>query len=265
MLAVFVISDATGETAERLMRAALVQFEHAPVELVRRSQVRTPEQVRAVVQEAAGRDSLLVHTLVSDNLRRLMLAEARLHGVDALDVMGPVLGRLAIHLKLTPQEKPGLLRQLSEARRREIEAVAFAFHHDDGQNADDLDRAEVVLVGVSRTMKTPTMLYLAYRGWFAANVPLIPEIPLPPELESLPSHKVFCLTMNPERLRDLRRARASEEAIPVDPYASLANIRKETQYAELLSLKHGWRRIEVTGKSVEEVAREIITLAAEKD
>lgn len=265
MLAVFVISDATGETAERLMRAALVQFEHAPVELVRRSQVRTPEQVRAVVQEAAGRDSLLVHTLVSDNLRRLMLAEARLHGVDALDVMGPVLGRLAIHLKLTPQEKPGLLRQLSEARRREIEAVAFAFHHDDGQNADDLDRAEVVLVGVSRTMKTPAMLYLAYRGWFAANVPIVLGGWLPEKLTKLDPARVFCLSMSAAQLQKLRRSRAKQEGIPVESYVALEQIRKEQQYADGLCRKHGWERVEVTGKSVEEAAREIIALLPGKE
>jgi regulator of PEP synthase PpsR (kinase-PPPase family) len=265
MLKVFVVSDGTGDTAERMLRSALVQFEGASVDVVRRGGVRTPDDVKAVVREAAGQNSILLHTLVSDELRRLMLAESRGRAVDALDVMGPLLERLATHLQLTPQEKPGLFQQLTEAKSREIQAVAFAFRHDDGQNAEELHRAEVVVVGVSRTMKTPTTLYLAYRGWFAANVPLIPELPLPPALESLPPHKVFCLTMNPERLRDLRRARATDEAIPIEPYASLPSIRKESQYAERLSQKHGWRRIEVTGKSVEEVAREIITLAAEKD
>jgi regulator of PEP synthase PpsR (kinase-PPPase family) len=265
MLKVFVVSDGTGDTAERMLRSALVQFEGASVEIVRRGNVRTPDDVKAVVREAAGQNSIVLHTLVSDQLRRLMLAESRVRAVDAMDVMGPLLERLTTHLHLTPQEKPGLFQQLTEAKSREIQAVAFAFRHDDGQNVEELHRAEVVVVGVSRTMKTPTMLYLAYRGWFAANVPLIPELPLPPVLESLPPHKVFCLAMNPERLRDLRRARATDEAIPLEPYASLANIRKESQYAERLSLKHGWRRIEVTGKSVEEIAREIITLAAEKD
>ncbi|MFH1265547.1 MAG: kinase/pyrophosphorylase, partial [Planctomycetota bacterium] len=166
MLTVFVVSDATGKTAERVVRAALVQFEDVPVNVIRRENVRTPREVHAVVEEAAGQDSIVVHTLVSDGLRRRMLAESRLRGVDSLDMLGPVLDRLATHLKLAPHEKPGLFKQLAEARSREIDAVAFAFHHDDGQNAEELDRAEVVLVGVSRTMKTPTMLYLAYRGWF---------------------------------------------------------------------------------------------------
>lgn len=112
-------------------------------------------QVRAVVREAAGQDSLIIHTLVSNNLRHRMLAEARSHGVDAMDLMGPLLDRLVIHLQLRPREKPGLFKQLAEARSREIEAVAFAFRHDDGQHVEELARAEIVLTGASRTMKTP--------------------------------------------------------------------------------------------------------------
>src|SRR5208283_5148001 len=174
------------------------------------------------------------HTLVSDELRRLILAESRLHGADSLDLLGPMLDRLAVHLRLTSQQKPGLFRQLDDAKTREIEAVAFAFRHDDGQNTHDLQHAEIVLVGVSRSMKTPTMLYLAYRGWFAANVPLIPELPLPQPLLALPSPRVFCLTMQPDQLRERRHARAAIEAIPLEPYASLAQVNKEHQYAERL-------------------------------
>jgi regulator of PEP synthase PpsR (kinase-PPPase family) len=259
-LTVFAVSDATGRTAERLVRAALEQFEGAAVQVIRRSQVRSIEQVRLAVREAAAAKALIVHTLVEENLRRQMLAESRQQGVDALDSMGPLLERLAGRLKLAPQEKPGLLRQLEDAKLREIEAVAFAFRHDDGQNAAELDRAEVVLVGVSRSMKTPTMLYLAYRGWFAANVPLIPDISLPDPLLKLPPQRVFCLTMTAEKLGQLRRTRAVHEGIPVESYASAEQVRGELDYAGELSKIHGWREIDVTNKSVEEAAREIIVL-----
>jgi [pyruvate, water dikinase]-phosphate phosphotransferase / [pyruvate, water dikinase] kinase len=264
MLTVFVVSDGTGETAERVVQAALTQFGNAPVELVRYGDVRTPAQVRAVVQEAADGESIVLHTLVSDDIRRIMLAECRIRHVDSLDLMGPLLDRLALHLKLTPQEKPGLFQQLTEAKSREIEAVAYAFRHDDGQNAEELARAEVVLVGVSRTMKTPTMLYLAYRGWFAANVPLVPGHTLPRALTALPSERVFYLSMTSAHLLELRRIRATLEAIPPEKYASLEHIRREMEYAERMWLKHGWQRIEVTGKSVEEVAREIIAILSEE-
>lgn len=260
MLKILVVSDATGETAERVVRAGLVQFRGAPVTVVRRKNVRTPDQIRAVVAEAAAEDSILVYTLVSDELRRLILHESRTAGLDSLDMLGPVLERLARHLQLSPEETPGLLRQLADARSREIEAVEFAFRHDDGQNTQDLDRADVVLTGVSRTMKTPTMLYLAYRGWFAANVPVVIGMAPPKALLGLPPSRVFWLWMTPERLLELRRVRAIKEGIPLDGYASADQIRKELQYAQELCARRGWQRIDVTGKSVEEVGREIIAL-----
>jgi regulator of PEP synthase PpsR (kinase-PPPase family) len=248
-----------------MARSALVQFENAAVNLVQRPNVQTPKKLQVVVEEASTGDSLILHTLVSDELRRLMVSETRLHGVDSLDMMGPILDRMARHLKLTPREKPGLFQQLVEARTREIEAVAFAFRHDDGQNAGDLERAEVVLVGISRTMKTPTMLYLAYRGWFAANVPLVPGIAPPQSLTALPAERVFCLVAGPDSLQQMRRARAEEESIPLETYISLDQIRRELAYADQLCRKHLWQRIDVTGKSVEEVAREIILILSEEN
>jgi hypothetical protein len=257
---VFAVSDSSGATAERVVQSALVQFEDAPATVIRRGSVRTAARLRTVVQEAAGHNSIVVHTLVSNELRRLMLAECRAHGVDSLDLMGPILDRLATHLKLTPREKPGLFKQLAEARSREIEAVDFAFRHDDGLNAADLNRAEVVLVGVSRTMKTPTTLYLAYRGWFAANVPIVPGIALPPELLALPAERVICLVMSPLRLQELRQVRVALRGIPAESYASMTGIREELRYAQNLAADRGWRQVDVTGKSVEEVAREVSLL-----
>lgn len=258
MLTVFVVSDATGDTAQRMIRAGLVQFQNAPVRMVRRAHVLTPQQVRGVVREAQKCESIIIHTLVSDELRLTMRTEARKHGIDAMDIMGPILERLSVHLKLMPQEKPGLFKDITEAKTREIEAVSYAFRHDDGQNLQDLDRAEVVLTGVSRAMKTPTMLYLAYRGWFSANVPLTPSLTPPQSLLKLPWGKVVCLTMAPEKLQQLRRVRAEEESIPLHPYTAIEQIRAELAYVEELCRKHQWFRIDVTGKSVEEVAKEII-------
>lgn len=260
MPTLFIVSDASGDTAERVVRAALVQFPDADVKIERRPTVRTAEQVRDVVKEAAANPSLILHTLVSDELRKTMLAEARLHQVEAHDMLGPLLDRLAALLKLTPSEMPGLFKERLEARSREIEAVDFAFSHDDGRNIEDLDQAEVVLVGVSRSMKTPTMLYLAYRGWFAANVPLIPEIDPPGALRQIPPERVFCLLMMPERLAELRRVRAEREGIPVESYATLTQAQKEIQLARRLCTSFRWRRIDVTNKSVEEAGREIIAL-----
>ena len=260
MLTIIVVSDATGETAERVVQAALVQFEGAETHLVRHGNVRTTEQVARIVAEAAGRPALVLHTLVSDDLRRHMLSESRRLGVDAMDLMGPILDRLARHLDLTPREMPGLFRQLGEARQREIEAVEFAFRHDDGQRVDDLPQAEIVLVGASRTMKTPTMLYLAYRGWFTANIPLVPEMPVPDSLRAFPAERVFCLLMSPSRLLELRHARARYLDLPGEGYASMAAVQRDLRHAQKVARLYAWKVIDTTGRSVEEIAQEIITL-----
>ncbi len=263
VLTIYVVSDATGETAERMIRSALVQFKNAPAEVIRRGRIRTAKQVRSVVRDAADSHSLIIHTLVSPELRRVMLSETHLHDVDVMDLMGPLLDRLGTHLKLKPQQKPGLFKQIVAEKSREIEAVDFAFRHDDGQRADELDLAEVVLVGVSRTMKTPTMLYLAYRGWFAANVPIVPDIDPPPALLKLPAQRVFCLIMTASRLYELRSVRVEHLGAPLESYVKLADIRRELLHARELSHANGWRQIDVTAKSVEEAAREIITWLAE--
>jgi len=125
---------------------------------------------------------------------------------------------------------------------------------------EGLPQAEVVLVGASRTMKTPTTLYLAYRGWFAANVPLVPEMPVPATLQSFPASRVFCLLLTPNRLLELRHARASYLEMPNEGYATLAAVRRDLRHSQQLAREYGWHAIDATGKSVEEIAQEIVTL-----
>jgi hypothetical protein len=260
MLRILVVSDATGETAERVVRSALVQFSGAQAEIQRRGNVQSAAEIQTIAREAAPADTLILHTLVSDELRQVMLTACREHGIDSMDLMGPLLDRLAAHLQLTPQEKPGLFRVLAEVKAREIEAIEYALRHDDGAHPEELNRAEVALVGVSRTMKTPTTIYLAYRGWFAANIPIVQGLPLPDTLERIDPHRVFCLIMTPHRLAELRRARADYLGVTGGTYASLRDIRSEISHSQRLSRSKGWRPVDVTGKSVEEVAREIIAL-----
>lgn len=260
-LTIYAVSDATGETAESMAVAALVQFRNPRITVERCGQVRTVKQVRTLVERAAQSDeALIVYTLVSDALRRAVLTAARRHGVEALDLLGPVLKRLMVRLKKKPMRRPGAFKHLIRAHPREIEAVEFAVRHDDGRQAEGLHKAEIVLVGVSRTMKTPTALYLAYRGWLVANVPIHPALQPPEALLALPSYRVFCLLMAPARLQEIRAARANAMNMPLEPYASLEHIRHELLHTEQLSLDHGWRQIDVSGKSVEEAAREIVLL-----
>jgi regulator of PEP synthase PpsR (kinase-PPPase family) len=257
---VFVISDGTGETAERVLKAALVQFEEAVVEIERRPEIRAEEQIHQIVQEAAQAGGFIIHTLVSDELRDVMVREGRLQNVETIDLMGPLLARLSQQFAVSPSEKPGLFRQLNEEYFRRIETMEFAFHHDDGQRAHELPKAEIVLVGISRTFKTPLSIYLAFRGWFVANVPVVPGIDPPPELFALPSSCVIGLTIDPVRLAELRRVREQRLGGATGDYADLESVRHEVAYALDLFHEQQWPVVEVTDKPIEETTSEILAL-----
>ena len=200
---VFAVSDGSGATAEHALDRALMQFEGAEVEIERRPGVRAEEQVRQVVQEAAEAGGFIVHTLVLDNLRQVMLRACRLNNVAAIDLMGPLVARLSQQLATSPAGKPGPLSQLNDEYLRRIETIEFAYRHDGGRRARDLSKAEIVLVGVSRTFKMPLSIYLAFKGWFVANVPIVLKMKLPTELFNLPSGRVCGLTIDPVRLAEL--------------------------------------------------------------
>lgn len=256
---ILIVSDGTGGTAEQAVRAALTQFGDTEVAIERRSEVRTEEQIEEAVRYAARMDAFIVHTIVSQNLRDAMAEHGRLHNVPTIDLMGPLLAQMARHLEHLPAEKPGLFRELNREYFRRIEAVEFALRHDDGQRVRELDAAEIVLLGVSRTFKTPLSIYLAFKGWLVGNVPVTLDVPLPPILEQLPPSKVFCLTTDPVSLTELRRARHKYLGGATGPYADFDFVRRELAYAEMLFRGHpGWSVIDVTNKPIEEIASEIL-------
>ena len=257
---VFVVSDGTGETAERVLRAAITQFEGAGVEIVRRPEVRTEGHVRQIVREVVEAEGFIVHTLVSDELREAMLREGRRHNIEAIDLMGPLLARLSQHLAVFPSKKPGLFRQLNEEYFRRVETMEFAFRHDDGRRAYELHKAEIVLVGVSRTFKTPLSIYLAFKGWLVANVPIVPEMALPPELSALASGCVIGLTIDPGRLAELRAVRDQYLGGATGDYADPQAVGREVAYALSIFQDQGWPIVEVTDKPIEETVSEILAL-----
>jgi regulator of PEP synthase PpsR (kinase-PPPase family) len=264
MYRVFVVSDGTGVTAEQVLSAALMQFEGAEVEVGRRPGVRSGEQVRRVVQEAAQVGAFVVHTLVSDKLREEIVRAGRLHNVETIDLMGPLLARLSQQLAVSPAEKPGLFRQLNEEYFRRIETVEFALRHDDGLRVRELPQAEIVLVGVSRTFKTPLSIYLAFKGWLVANVPILPKVRLPAVLFDLPPGRVFGLTVDAERLAALRRVRQEHLGGATGEYADPDSVRREVEYAlSIFRSQRGWPVIDVTDKPIEEIASEILALVGE--
>jgi regulator of PEP synthase PpsR (kinase-PPPase family) len=260
MLTIYAVSDYTGEAAAHLVRSALLQFDNSPAEVVTLGGVRNERQVLELVQAAAGRNSIILHTIVEPVLRRMIVNECRTHNVDAIDLLGPLLDRIVAHVRTSTGESGVTLKGVDPDSARNIEAVEFTFRHDDGERVDELGQADIVLVGVSRTMKTPTSLYLAYRGWAAGNVPLVPGVPLQVAVERLPREKVVCLTMSHRRLLELRLARSKQLAIPQKEYASPKVVQMELSYGQDLAAEHGWHLVDVTGKSIEEVAREIEAL-----
>jgi len=264
MYHVFVVSDGTGTTAEQVVHAALTQFTSAQVEVQRRPGVRTGEQVRQVVQEAAQVGGFVVHTLVSDKLREMMLHTGRLHNVETIDLMGPLLARISQQLDISPSEKPGLFRQLNEEYFRRIETVEFALHHDDGLRIHELPQAEIVLVGVSRTFKTPLSIYLSFKSWLVANVPVVLGTKPPPALFELPPGRVCGLTIDPVRLAELRQVRQRRLGGATGQYADPDYVQREVEYAlRIFRSQRGWPVVDVTDKPIEETASEILALVGQ--
>jgi hypothetical protein len=257
----FAVSDGTGTTAERVMRAALTQFEGQDVQITRYGRVRTVERVHEVVDEAVQTGAFIIHTLVSADMRRLILEEGRQRGVATIDLMGPLLARLTEVLSATPRAEPGLFAPFDDAYLGRVEAIRFTVDHDDGRNVHDLPQADIVLVGVSRTCKTPLSIYLGNQGWRVANVPLIWGIDPPDLLFKLPRRRVVMLMVQPERLAVLRENRVERMGTLSQKYATLDFVRQELVYAfELVDRRSDWPIVDMTYKSIEEAAAEVVTL-----
>lgn len=260
---IFAVSDATGATAEMVVRAALAQFQAAEVEILRLPNIRTVGEVRRAIETAQASKGIIVHTLVSEELRQAVLREGRERGVEIIDLIGPLLLRMSDQLRIPPLMQPGLFRQLGQEHLHRIEAIEYTFKHDDGQDPLGLDRAEIVFVGVSRTSKTPLSLYLAGKGWRVANVPVILHLPLPSRLMTIDQGRIVGLIVGVERLVELRRARLERKLAPVaEAYAKLEDVRVELSYSRSLFRKAGWPVIDMTSKSIEEAASEVLTLVA---
>jgi regulator of PEP synthase PpsR (kinase-PPPase family) len=258
---IFIVSDGTGRTAEQTLKAALTQFEDTKVQTNICFNVRTEPQVIEIMSEARQVNGLVIHTIVSKKLRDIIIEQGRLHDVDTIDLMGPLLAQLSHHFSYSPSEKPGVFHELNKSYFQRIEAVEFTFRHDDGQKIGELDKAEIVLLGVSRTFKTPVSVYLAYKGWLVANVPIILGIELPEILFELPSERVFCLTTFPRNLVGLRKIREKHLGGATGDYAKLSYVQREITYAHKIYKKQpNWAIVDVTNKPVEEISSEILTM-----
>ncbi len=262
---IFVVSDSTGETAERVVRAALLQFPDERVRVRLFTRVRDQEAVAEVLKKAGEVGAMVVFTLVSPDLREFFHECAAQEHVETVDVIGQLIHKVANYLEATPLNRPTATMPLSEEYFRRVEAIEFAVKSDDGKEPRNLRKADLVLTGVSRTSKTPLSTYLAGRGLKVANVPLVLGVPPPPELDEVPPEKVIGVTIRLEQLLEIRKARLVQLGMPPDAnYGLREHVQAELEYADEIFRAHeSWMIIDVSGRAIEETAT--IILEALKD
>lgn len=264
---IYILSDATGDTAQKVVVAALKQFRDSDADVTVVPQVRADDVIEDLVERAADGDALVVHTLVDPGKRELLQRLCGEAGVDNIDLIGPLMAKLASHLELEASAQPGGLYAVNDEYFRRIEAVEFAVKNDDGQHPRNLRKADIVLVGISRTSKTPLSTYLAQRGHKVANVPLVMGIEPPSELFGVDQSKVFALSIDADALFRIRQARLQSLGMPADTaYGVRDHIEKELAYARrIFDQNPHWPVINVTDRAIEETAGELLAIKTRRD
>ncbi len=255
------VSDSTGETLNAVAKAACAQFDMGrPLEHFY-PLVRNRKQLERALVELAAAPGLVLHTIVNDELRSILETRCRDLGMPSVAVLDPVMSNLASYLGVEESHRIGAQHDLDARYFARIEALNFSMAHDDGQSLATLNQADVVLVGVSRTSKTPTCIYLANRGIRAANIPIVAGVGLPAELHEITHPLIVGLIVNPERLLHIRRNRllSLHETTETD-YVDLEAIRAELVVARKLFAEKGWPVIDVTRRSIEETAAAVLAL-----
>jgi regulator of PEP synthase PpsR (kinase-PPPase family) len=259
------VSDSTGETLISVARASSGQFKRVmPVEHLY-ALVRSPRQIDRVMEEIRAAPGIVMFTILNPELRRHLEQRCAELAIPTIAVLDPVLAAVGRYLGQEASSQVGAQRTLDAEYYHRIEAMNYAMAHDDGQNLDGYEDADVVLVGVSRTSKTPTCIYLANRGVKAANIPVVPGVDLPPEIAALKHPLVVGLTATPERLVQIRKNRLlSLRQTEQTDYADELRVKEEILQAKRLFARHGWTSIDVTRRSIEETSAKILNMIADK-
>lgn len=263
---IYVVSDGTGETAEKVARATLLQFADAPVHIRVFSRLLSVSDIEEMLTQGARDHAFILYTLVNPENREFLRLGAQEHGLDSADIIGSLMVKLANYLGQKPRLEPGLGQKLDDDYFRRIEAVEFAVNNDDGQEPRNLAKADIILVGLSRTSKTPVSIYLAHKGVKVANVPLVKNIPPPQELFDISQDKIYALKIGVEALTKIRKARLRHLGLPEgSEYATRESIIEETKWVQTLYAEHPqWPVFEVTNRAIEETASEILKIHAQR-
>ena len=258
----YVVSDGGGSTAEAALDAAIAQFPGVGFRIERRPGVRSREQVLHVVRDAVREQGIIVHTIVIQEIRQILVRECRQRIVPHFDLIGPLIGHISQLIGMRPAYRAGAARGITDAYFQRVDAIQFTVQHDDGQAIATLDQADIVLLGVSRSSKTPLSIYLSMRGLKVANIPIVLGVPPPPKLREIDQQKIVALTIDPDNLLAIRRNRL--QALGQSPdgeYADIDNIREELAYCRrIVRAGYPWPIVNITGKSVEEAAKEVIAV-----
>lgn len=257
---IYLVGEGTGETISKIAKASLALFTREKVKLKTFFQVRDKQQVRHIVREAAKEKALVAFSVVEPSLRDFLIREADSEGIEAIDVIGDFIMHLSTFLGEKPSQIPGRQHALDDEYYRRIEAINFAVKHDDGKLPQGLSMADLLLVGLSRSGKTPLSIYLAHQGWKVANVPLHPDMMAPDELFQVDQRKVFGLLISVESLVKVREARLEQLGLgPYAKYADPVKIADEIAWCRAYYEQNDqWRIVDISDKAIEEAAASIL-------
>jgi regulator of PEP synthase PpsR (kinase-PPPase family) len=252
---VYVVSDSVGETAEFVVKAVATQFNGGHVEIRRNSYVEDFEDIEDVIVLAKKSNSIIAYTLVIPALKEYLDMRSMEENIVAVDLLSPLMNAFVTKFNKQPHHQPGLMRRLDEEYFRKIEAIEFAVKYDDGRDPRGIKMADIVLIGVSRTSKTPLSMYLAHQRFKVANVPLVPEVAPPDELYEVPRKNCIGLIISPDKLNEIRKERLKALGLASQAnYASFERILEELDHAEKIMKRVGCPIIDVSNKAVEETA-----------
>lgn len=253
------VSDSTGETVSSVARAALAQFDDVEPEEFNWPLVRTKTQMERVIDSIRQHPGAVMYTLVDNALRDMLKMECARRGLPCISVLSTVVSELSGFLGIETHASVGKQHILNEDYFSRVDAINYSLAHDDGQAHWELDEADIVLVGPSRTSKSPTCMYLAYKGYKTANVPFVLGCPLPPSLDTLSKPLIVGLTISPERLQQIRKTRLQSLKQEQDTnYVDMEKMKEEIAESRKLYSKYRWPVIDVTKRSVEETAATIM-------
>ena len=263
---IFVVSDGTGDTAEKVMRAALHQFNGYLVHMQVFPNVTERSQLERLFIQAAKQRALVATTLVRADMREAAKELSQQHRVKNVELLGQLLVQMTNFLEAAPEGIPGRMHQADDRYFERVEAVEFTVKADDGKEPRLMKQADILLLGVSRTSKTPLSVFLAHKGYKVSNVPIVLDRPLPDTLHSVDQNRVFALTIDPESLRDIRYQRMETMKMPGRTnYSDMDYILAELEWAEDLFRKQpSWPVIDVTRKAVEETAAIILKILGDR-